>query len=165
MTIDANFIGSGEVATITLDSVDLGATFSAYTLTISSERSETKVQQQAAAVASSKTGVAAISNFDLAQMENRILAVVLDQASGNLASPTLTVNSTARGNVTFVATTANNTVGTGKHMVITAAQSVVQGDVTLTFDRFNDNVIGPIDVNHLGASNGDVLTIAETTDA
>jgi len=164
MAYDVDFIDQKEVGQITLDSVDLGGTFGAFTHTIGSVRSQIRIQQSLFAVKTSKTEATASSEFTLAQTSGNIMPVVFDQASGNYSSPTLSINSSDRGEVAFVATGADGSMGTATHMVITAPSSVVEGDTTLTLDRDNPSSIGPVTVSHLADSSGHVELIVQTAD-
>ena len=64
----------------------------------------------------------------------------------------------------IVATGADASMGTATHPVITAPQSVVEGDTTLVLDSENPSQIGPVTVSHLADSNGHVELIVQTAD-
>lgn len=164
MAYDVNFINQKAIATITLDSVDLGGTFGPFSHTISSVRSEIRIQQSTFPVKKVKTEATAQSEFTLAQISGTIMPVVFDMASGNYSSPTLSINANERGEVAFVATGADASMGTATHPVITAPQSVVEGDTTLVLDSENPSQIGPVTVSHLADSNGHVELIVQTAD-
>jgi hypothetical protein len=163
MAFDVNFINAVEVATITLNGVDLGATLSAYTFTVGSERQEINIQQSAFPVKKFKTQATASSEFSIAQDQLDILQVIFDQAAGNLVSPTLTIDSDDLGEVAFVATGADQSMGTLQHPVINMPQSVVEGDTSWVFDR-NAAMEMQVQVSHLADSAGTVGTIVATND-
>lgn len=164
MAINRDAINAKALASLTIDSNDVGGTGDAYVLNVETTRLDIFIQQQFSRIKSIKTGMNVNSTVSMREFHPVNLAMAFDQPDAQLVSSVLTLNAgVERGEVTFVAVTkGGGAVGANdaNDRTINAPQTVPTGTSSLNYDKE-----APTDISstwdHLPDNSDDVLTITD----
>lgn len=161
MAIDRNAIGAYALETLTIDGVDVGGTNSEYSFEFTQDLLDITVEQSMFPIKKKLTNRTAQSTVSLAEGKLATVAIALDLPANNISSSTLTVNSSERGEVTFVATIeadAGNVPGIRRSFNM--PQTRMAGSTRLTYGKESAFAMETT-WDHLADNNGSIGTIID----
>lgn len=162
MAYTTSNIKLGALASLTLDSVDVGATWQPYNFSLENTIQSFRIEQSDFPVLTVTTERAATSETALAEVTLANLAICYDLPSGNVVSDVLTINGSKRGTFACVAVSVGGAApGSNQKRTISMPQTRVSGATTFGFSRENPVELS-LTLEHLADSNGAIGTMTDS---